>query len=142
MRLLKLIVFAVLLLSLSVVVFAHPGRTDSNGGHTDQDTGEYHYHHGYPAHQHSDLDGDGDLDCPYDFDDKTGSSGNKTGSSGSKTDTTKKDTVSPKETVSTKTKKSSSFWETILACVIVFFPLVLGFVGWVIDAIKKKFKKQ
>lgn len=140
MRLLKLIVLAVLLLSLSVVVFAHPGRTDSNGGHTDQDTGEYHYHHGYSAHQHSDLDDDGDLDCPYEFDDKTGSSGNKTGSSGIKTDTSKKDTVSKKETVSNK--KSSSFWETILACALGLLPIVLVFGGSIIDAIKKKFKKQ
>jgi len=56
---------------LSFHVFAHSGRTDGNGGHTDSDTGEYHYHHGYPAHDHYDIDDDGDLDCPYDFDDKT-----------------------------------------------------------------------
>lgn len=52
-------------------VSAHPGRTDSNGGHTDRDTGEYHYHHGYPAHDHYDMDGDGYLDCPYNFEDIT-----------------------------------------------------------------------
>lgn len=57
---------------LAVSVSAHPGRTDSSGGHTVSETGEYHYHHGYSAHDHEDLDGDGDLDCPYDFDDKTG----------------------------------------------------------------------
>lgn len=57
---------------LAVSVSAHPGRTDSAGGHTESATGEYHYHHGYSAHDHEDLDGDGDLDCPYDFDDKTG----------------------------------------------------------------------
>ena len=45
---------------------AHPGRTDSNGGHWDHSTGEYHYHHGYPAHQHT------DGICPYSFDDQTG----------------------------------------------------------------------
>ena len=78
MRLRKLLFALALCLSLSVVVSAHPGGTDSDGGHTDHDTGEYHYHHGYPAHQHRDMDGDGDLDCPYSFDDKTGSSGNKT----------------------------------------------------------------
>lgn len=50
---------------------AHPGKTDADGGHYDQETGEYHYHHGYPAHAHYDMDGDGDVDCPYDFDDKT-----------------------------------------------------------------------
>lgn len=45
-----------------VVVFAHPGKTDSDGGHFDRSTGEYHYHHGYPAHQHE------NGSCPYDFD--------------------------------------------------------------------------
>jgi hypothetical protein len=34
----------VLLLSFNFIVFAHPGRTDSNGGHTDRSTGTYHYH--------------------------------------------------------------------------------------------------
>ena len=72
------------------VVAAHPGDTDSQGGHYVQDTGEYHYHHGYPAHDHKDIDGDGDIDCPYDFDDQTGrnsgtSSGNKYTSPGSST---------------------------------------------------------
>lgn len=65
---------------LPVPVSAHQGRTDSNGGHYDRSTGEYHYHHGYPEHQHYDMDGDGDLDCPYDFDDRTGSNSGSTGS--------------------------------------------------------------
>lgn len=42
-----------------LLAYAHPGGTDSNGGHYDRNTGEYHYHHGYPAHKH--LDGI----CPY-----------------------------------------------------------------------------
>lgn len=52
-------------------VFAHPGRTDENGGHTNHSTGEYHFHHGYPAHQHSDTNGDGILDCPYSYSNNT-----------------------------------------------------------------------
>lgn len=69
-----LIVIVVLWLSLiTVVASAHSGRTDSNGGHYDHSTGEYHYHHGYPAHQHYDIDGDGKIDCPYNFKDKTSS---------------------------------------------------------------------
>lgn len=68
-------IFAVLLLimmcCLPLLAYAHPGRTDGNGGHTDRDTGEYHYHHGYSAHDHWDMDGDGIKDCPYNFDDKT-----------------------------------------------------------------------
>lgn len=31
---------------LSTVAFAHPGRTDSKGGHWDHSTGTYHYHDG------------------------------------------------------------------------------------------------
>ena len=43
-----------------IVSFAHSGKTDSNGGHYDSSTGEYHYHHGYSAHQHN-----ADGSCPY-----------------------------------------------------------------------------
>lgn len=49
----------------TILVFAHGGKTDANGGHYDRSTGEYHYHHGYPAHQHT------NGVCPYDYDDKT-----------------------------------------------------------------------
>lgn len=56
---------------LSLQVFAHSGRTDSRGGHTNHSTGEYHYHHGYSAHDHTDMNGDGTLDCPYEFKDNT-----------------------------------------------------------------------
>ena len=58
---------------LPVVALAHPGRTDSKGGHTDRSTGDYHFHHGYSAHDHYDMDGDGDVDCPYDFKNATSS---------------------------------------------------------------------
>ena len=38
--------FLVLLftLALTATAFAHPGRTDSNGGHWDRRTGTYHKH--------------------------------------------------------------------------------------------------
>ena len=48
------------------VTFAHPGKTDSNGGHYNCATGEYHYHHGYPAHQHA------NGICPYNYVDRAG----------------------------------------------------------------------
>lgn len=57
-------------LALAMPVLAHSGRTDSNGGHRNRSTGEYHYHHGYSAHDHWDMDSDGDLDCPYTFNKK------------------------------------------------------------------------
>lgn len=69
----SLVVLSLILFALVSTVYAHSGGTDSNGGHTNHSTGEYHYHHGYPAHDHYDMDGDGDLDCPYEFDDKTDS---------------------------------------------------------------------
>ena len=34
----------IIILSLQTFSFAHPGRTDANGGHFDRSTGEYHYH--------------------------------------------------------------------------------------------------
>ena len=58
-----MIFFAVIILTLAVT--AHPGRTDSKGGHYDRQNGGYHYHHGHPAHQHT------NGECPYDFDTQT-----------------------------------------------------------------------
>ena len=48
------------IVALLSILTLHSGRTDSNGGHWDYSTGEYHYHHGFPAHQHP------NGVCPYD----------------------------------------------------------------------------
>ena len=61
----KALVFFILSVLLSIICYAHGGKTDANGGHYNSSTGEYHYHHGYPAHQHP-----GGI-CPYSYDDKT-----------------------------------------------------------------------
>lgn len=54
-------VIAILLaLVLALPCVAHSGRTDSDGGHYDHSTGDYHYHHGKPAHYHY-----ADGSCPY-----------------------------------------------------------------------------
>ena len=58
------IIVLCLIIGIGVNVCAHPGRTDSNGGHKDKQNksglGGYHYHcGGYPAHLH---DNGG---CPY-----------------------------------------------------------------------------
>ena len=58
----SILLFLLLFALFSSSVYAHPGRTDSDGGHYDRSTGEYHYHHGYSAHQHD------DGVCPYDVD--------------------------------------------------------------------------
>lgn len=65
------LLISLLLPSIALIVYAHPGGTDGRGGHWNRSTGEYHYHHGYSAHAHYDMDGDGAVDCPYDFDDNT-----------------------------------------------------------------------
>lgn len=58
-----LMLFFLIVSSLCVSAFAHPGRTDSSGGHRDNQNvsglGYYHYHHGYSAHLH-----EGGI-CPY-----------------------------------------------------------------------------
>lgn len=72
-------IVALLMLCFSIVAYAHSGGTDSDGGHWDSATGEYHYHHGYSAHSHYDIDGDGYTDCPYEFDDKTNHSSSEAG---------------------------------------------------------------
>lgn len=78
MKRISVLLIAVLLLSLTVPAYAHPGKTDANGGHYNRSTGEYHYHHGHPEHQHP-----GGV-CPYDFKDTTGhNSGASSGGSGS-----------------------------------------------------------
>lgn len=79
-RILTILLCATVVLMCCTTVYAHQGRTDGSGGHTDSDTGEYHYHHGYPAHDHYDIDCDGDIDCPYDFDDQTGSNNGRSSS--------------------------------------------------------------
>ena len=121
MRLLKLWVVLILCLSLPIVSYAHPGRTDSKGGHTNHSTGEYHYHHGKPEHQHYDYDGDGVLDCPYDFDGKT---------------ETSESSESSKSDASEKTKNAiKDYFTPIIGC-FVLYGVVLLF-----DEIKWRFRK-
>lgn len=56
----KTIVFFYIFFILSNnFIYAHSGKTDANGGHYNNSTGEYHFHHGYAAHQH--INGV----CPY-----------------------------------------------------------------------------
>lgn len=86
-----------LLMLLTIVAFAHSGRTDSNGGHHNNSTGEYHYHHGYSAHNHYDMDGDGDLDCPYEFDDKTNHGNSSTNTSEKVPDSSSESKDTPKK---------------------------------------------
>lgn len=85
------IAFALLIIFLMFQVSAHPGRTDSSGGHYNRSTGEYHYHHGHPPHQHT------NGICPYNYDDMTG---NNSGAS--------IPSVSSKESITEKVEITSS----------------------------------
>ena len=72
----KIIPLFIIFISLfSITSYAHSGRTDSNGGHYNRSTGEYHYHHGYSAHQHP------NGICPYE-NDKSRNENNSNSSSG------------------------------------------------------------
>ena len=42
-----------------IEIYAHSGRTDSQGGHNDHINGGYHFHHGEGPHQHP------NGICPY-----------------------------------------------------------------------------
>lgn len=121
----------VLLLSFA---YAHPGKTDGKGGHTDHSTGEYHYHHGYPAHQHP------NGTCIYEFDDKTGqNSGTPGGSISTKAATTAKvTTTTAKATTITKTTSATTAINSskaedktpvilIIILIVCLCPFVLGF---------------
>ena len=98
-------------------VYAHPGRTNSDGGHWDYENGDYHYHHGYPEHDHYDIDGDGYADCPYDFDDKTDHSSGNDSSPEQHTDNSVQSAIS-KSTI--KTDKAS-LWD-IISVIFAYLP--------------------
>lgn len=95
-----ILAYSVIVALLSVIIcFAHTGGTDSEGGHYNKSTGEYHYHHGYPAHQHD------NGFCPYDYDDNTADTYKSTENDIAK-DTTEQESFSAYET-NTKVKKQS-----------------------------------
>ncbi len=120
----------ILILSLSFTAPAHPGKTDGNGGHYDNNAGEYHYHHGYPAHQHT------NGKCPYDFEDKTnhnaGSTTNKTTSStysdsyyNEKISGLEDEIASLESTLSKAQKKSSDRFDVIIGlCILIIIAVI------------------
>lgn len=76
------ILFIFLICFSSISIEAHPGKTDSSGGHYDYNNtsglGDYHYHHGYSPHLHK------NGVCPYNFDDQTGDTSSSYASNSSK----------------------------------------------------------
>lgn len=127
MMLVKLLIALAICFNLPVIAFAHPGKTDSSGGHTNHSTGDYHYHHGYPEHDHYDIDGDGTVDCPYEFDDKTGTFSNENESSRSQ----------PEEAKENSAKKVRNYLLPIICCCALNGAILLaGEIGWILK--KKK----
>ena len=115
--LLRVLLIFLILPSIALITYAHPGKTDSIGGHTNHSTGEYHYHHGYSAHDHYDMDGNGVLDCPYEFDDKTDHSSNS-GESSKKSYPTNPTHPKPTQSVKAEShpkKESTFYWSIIIA---------------------------
>lgn len=118
----RLFAFFFALAVLSSSAFAHPGRTDSNGGHN-VSGGGYHYHHGYPAHQHT------NGICPYDYDDKTGRD-----SGGS---STPDDDPGETDTANTGTKKQKKLGVSfVIAIIFVCSVVSLLIFGFVIETIQ------
>jgi hypothetical protein len=113
-KVIYIFIISIILLSniCTITVSAHSGRTDSNGGHYNNSTGEYHYHcGGNPAHQHY------GGSCPYEK--SNNKNNNSSGSSGYKPATNPS---------SSKSEKEDSNTTDIV--VLVIFGVVL--VGWII----------
>lgn len=127
-----IICFALFATLAVVCVEAHPGRTDSNGGHYNHSTGEYHYHHGQPEHYHYDIDGDGDLDCPYEYEHEEGLKGGIpiTKSESEKDGTKWWDTVP-------KNKQ-----EIIVLCVALVVLFLLFGLPWLIDLFRSSYGRK
>jgi len=98
LKLASILLIVLSIISIGINVFAHSGRTDSNGGHKDNKNksglGSYHYHcGGHPAHLHT------NGVCPY----SSSSSSNK-----SSTSSTKETSAVPTTIVATDIKINES----------------------------------
>ena len=69
--LLIVVLLLLLVFFAAVVVYAHPGRTDSNGGHYNHSTGEYHYHDGLYAGQSNGSTSQSNTHDSLDFEEYT-----------------------------------------------------------------------
>ena len=77
-KVLSLITSCLILIPMTLSVMAHPGRTDSKGGHYNRATGEYHYHSGGGASRSSGSSSSGSSSSK-----SKSSSGSSSGSSSS-----------------------------------------------------------
>ena len=130
------LLLVLLCVAIPCVAFAHSGRTDGDGGHTESSTGEYHWHHGYPAHDHYDMDGNGTIDCPYNFVDHTDhSTGSSSSSSTSRTSVSTPRVVTQTERVYVDKPYIPTWW------VVLFFTTIAILIFALVKVIKIKNRK-
>ncbi|MCI8999419.1 MAG: Ig domain-containing protein [Clostridia bacterium] len=99
-KLLSIVLMMLMVVSIGLNTYAHSGRTDSSGGHKDNQNksglGSYHYHcGGYPAHLHT------NGVCPYAT---TGAKQTTSSGSSSNTKTETKSNTSTKTNTNTNSK--------------------------------------
>ena len=155
MKRISVLLITILLLLLTVPAYAHPGKTDDNGGHYNRSTGEYHYHHGHPAHQHP------NGVCPYDFDDRTGyNSGTSSGGSdndrsfgysgsGSNVPSVQHGDSSGESAASSEKSTVASWLKKIVAVILVGFayafaiiPFTVAIVSAILDKLKSVIRRR
>lgn len=120
----KVITVFIALIILTSIVTAHPGKTDSKGGHYDRKNGGYHYHHGYPAHEHK------NGECPYDFETQTQKSEKEPSKTESKAVTQSNSYKSKQET-----KKRTPLWKKIIEIIIIVIAFSIVFIFYIGPAI-------
>lgn len=132
-----LVILLLFCVSLPFSAQAHSGRTDSDGGHWNHDTWEYHYHHGYGPHQH--IDGV----CPYKFDDQTGqNSGSSGGGSKSESGGGGSSSKGGGGTSAKESSSSGAFWRVALFFGGLFVLWrIIGFVWRREDRAKEKIRR-
>ena len=132
----KILIIWILLISVFFsVVYAHSGRTDSNGGHYVGGTSEYHYHHGYPAHDH--IDGV----CPYRLNENVTKKNNISDSIISDKDDNKNNDKVIKSNIEVNNKKNNekSTFNTIIGIFFLSIFVIIPLFGEIYYSIRDKY---
>lgn len=106
-KILTILLITLSLISININLFAHSGRTDSNGGHKDNQNksglGSYHYHcGGYPAHLHP------NGVCPYASSQSTSSGSSSNSSKNTSSSTSSSTSNNASQNTSNNNSKNTS----------------------------------
>ena len=106
-KILTILLITLSLISININLFAHSGRTDSNGGHKDNQNksglGSYHYHcGGYPAHLHP------NGVCPYASSQSTSSGSSSNSSKNTSSSTSSSSSQSTSSNTSSNASQNTS----------------------------------